>query len=123
MDLQFVQALDATRRLAATRDERWRELGARAQRLIDRLGTDAGDPLESPLGHQRIQRRVLPAEATSRALAAMMAVADRDTDEQLELASDALRVLEQALSDRPQRRWRHRKDVIGRVGVATPLDR
>ncbi len=118
MDLQLVQALDATRQLAATRDERWRELGAQAQRLLDRLGTGAGDPLDSPLGHQRLKRRVLPTEATNRALGAMMAVADRDTDEQLELAGDALRELEQALAGRPKRRWRHRKEVIGRLGAA-----
>lgn len=118
MDLQLVQALDATRRLAATRGERWRELGAQAQRLIDLLGTGAGDPLEGPLGHQRLKRRVLPAEATSRAFAAMMAVEDRDTDEQLALASEALSELEQALAGRPKRRWRHRKDVIGRAGAA-----
>lgn len=116
MDLQLVQALYETRRLAASRsdDDRWRPVAERTQRLIDLLGADGGDPLSTPLGHKRLKRQVMTPEHVRRAKGVMFALTDRDTDELLAAADDALATLEGELTARRRRRWSHRQDVIRR---------
>ena len=118
MDLQLVQALDATRRLAARRGQRWNQVGERTQRLIDLLGTDGGDPLDSPLGHKRLKRQVMDPDLVRRAKGVMFALADRDSDELLAAAEDILGELERELTARGRRRWSHRKDVVARSVIA-----
>lgn len=97
----LVSALHQTREIAAERDDTsgWRELGGRAERILATL--DAGDD-EDPngppaAGIERIDRNRVDEDTADLALASLMALFDRDDEDQLELALESVRDLEAAI--------------------------
>jgi hypothetical protein len=100
VDFHFIQALHETRELADEHagEPGWEQLRGQVDALLERLTDDAGDPTTEALGAQRIDRSAIPAEEAALATAALMAVHDRQDDEQLELARNAVQDLEDALT-------------------------
>lgn len=99
MDFHLVQALHETTELADQhRDEPgWDDLRRQVDRILDQLGEQSGDPTHEAVGIDRIDRAAIDPGEAERAVAALMAVHDREDDEQLELAREALQDLEDAL--------------------------
>ena len=99
MDFHLVQALHETIDLALRHpdDPSWAELRDQVERVLDRIGESSGDPTTEAIGIDRIDRSVIDPEQAERAVAALMAVHDREDHEQLELAHEAIQDLEDAL--------------------------
>lgn len=99
MDFHLVQALHETVELAQRHEDEpaWSELREQVEGLLGRLGEASGDPTTEAVGFDRIDRAVIDPGEAERAVAALMAVHDREDDEQLELAREALQDLEDAI--------------------------
>lgn len=102
-DMQLVQALTETRRLAEGRtdDPGWQELHERTDRMLEVMGSvESGEPQEATFaGVDRIDRRgiQLDAEDADRVAASLMALSDRPDDRQVEQANETLRSVEEGL--------------------------
>ncbi|MFA9431784.1 hypothetical protein [Egicoccus sp. AB-alg2] len=106
-DFQIVQVLRESRELASRNgaddehaDSGWRELAGRLDRIMDRMGIDGGEPATRPaMGMDRIDRGgfALEPDTADRAVASLMALGDRPDQDQLELANQAVRDLEDSL--------------------------
>lgn len=91
--LNLIQALHETRELTAEHPDHpgWTDLRARIEAILDKLTEDAHDPITEALGAQRLDRtREIATEQAQLAVAALMALHDRQRDEQLELARAAV---------------------------------
>jgi hypothetical protein len=99
MDFTLIQALQETRELAAahTGEPGWDRVLARVESLLDRLTEQVDDAAIKEGGADRINREVIDQEAAGRAVAALLAVADRTVGDELELADEALEDLEDAI--------------------------
>ena len=99
MDFNLIQALQETRELAAAHDGEagWDRVQARVERLLARLTLEVDDVAVQEGGVDRINRDAIDQEAAGRAIAALLAVADRTVGDELELADEALEDLEDAV--------------------------
>lgn len=99
VDFTLIQALQETRELAAAHDGEpgWERIQARVERLLDRLTEEVDDAAIKEGGFDRIDREAIDQGAAQRAVAALLAVADRTVGDELELADEALEDLEDAI--------------------------
>jgi hypothetical protein len=101
VDFSLIQALQETRELAASHqgEEGWDRIQARVERLLDRFTIEVDDVAvgEGRGGIDRINREAIDEEAAGRAVAALLAVADRTVGDELDLADEALEDLEDAV--------------------------
>ena len=99
VDFTLIQALQETREMAASHDEEpgWERIEARVERLLDLLTEEVGDAAIKEGGVDRINRQAIDQEAAQRAVAALLAVADRTVGDELELADEALADLEDTI--------------------------
>jgi hypothetical protein len=98
VDFHLVQALHETRELAQRRaGEGWAEIEALSDSLLQRIGRGSSDPTTEAVGFDRIDRDAIAPEEAERAVAALMAVHDREDDEQVDLARTALQDLRDAM--------------------------
>jgi hypothetical protein len=99
MDFNLIQALQETRELASSHDGEagWDRVQARVERLLDRLTHEVDDAAIKEGGVDRINRDAIDQESAGRAIAALLAVADRTVGDELELADEALEDLEDAV--------------------------
>ena len=99
MDFTLVQALQETRELAAANagEPGWDRVQDRVERLLDRLTHEVDDAGRAEGGVDRIDRDLIDQQAAERAVAALLAVADRTVGDELELADAALEDLEDAI--------------------------
>lgn len=99
MDFNLIQALQETRELAAAHEGEpgWDRVLTRVERLLDRLTHEVDDAAIRESGVDRINRDAIDRESAERAIAALLAVADRTVGDELELADEALEDLEDAV--------------------------
>jgi hypothetical protein len=101
VDFSLIQALQETRELAASHEGEpgWDRVQARVERLLDRLTIEVDDVAvgEGQGGIDRIDRELIDQQAAERAVAALLAVADRTVGDELDLADEALEDLEDAI--------------------------
>lgn len=99
VDFNLIQALQETRELAASHDGEpgWDRIQHRVETLLDRLTERVDDAAIKEGGVDRINREAIDQEAAERAVAALLAVADRTVGDELELADEALQDLEDAV--------------------------
>jgi hypothetical protein len=99
VDFTLIQALQETRELAASHDGEpgWDRVEARVERLLDLLTEQVDDAAIKEGGVDRINRRAIDQGAAQRAVAALLAVADRTVGDELELADEALADLEDTI--------------------------
>lgn len=99
VDFTLIQALQETRELAASHhgEPGWDRVLSRVESLLDRLTEQVDDAAIKEGGVDRINRDAIDQEAAGRAVAALLAVADRTVGDELELADEALEDLEDAI--------------------------
>jgi hypothetical protein len=99
VDFNLIQALQETRELAASHEGEpgWGRIEARVARLVDLLTEEVGDAAIKEGGVDRINRQAIDQGAAQRAVAALLAVADRTVGDELELADEALADLEDTI--------------------------
>lgn len=101
MDFALIQALQETRELASAHEGEtgWERVQQRVERLLDRLTIEVDDAAvaEGRGGIDRINRDAIDEQAAGRAVAALLAVADRTVGDELDLADEALEDLEDAI--------------------------
>lgn len=99
VDFNLIQALQETRELAASHDGEpgWDRIQQRVETLLDRLTEQVDDAAVKEGGVDRINRDAIDQETAQRAVAALLAVADRTVGDEVELADEALEDLEDAV--------------------------
>jgi hypothetical protein len=99
VDFTLIQALQETRELASAHggEPGWDRIQERVGRLLDRFTEEVDDVGVPEGGADRINREAIDQEAAERAVAALLAVADRTVGDELELADAALEDLEDAV--------------------------
>jgi hypothetical protein len=99
-DHELVGALCDARRLAEGRedDAGWRELAGRVDRILDRIGVVDLDPTTAPaIPTDGSEPPTVGTATADHATASLLALLDRDDDDQLALANEAIRTLEDGL--------------------------